>query len=68
MPDPANSGGFLVRLTDKGLARANNGMDGLVDHSQGGFGSGSMTREERHMFRILCEKFLLDLESRYFSE
>jgi DNA-binding MarR family transcriptional regulator len=68
LPDPTNSGGFLVRLTDKGLARADKGMDALVDRSQSGFGTGSMTREERHMFRILCEKFLLDLESRYFSE
>lgn len=67
-PDPANSGGFLVRLTDKGVARADNGLNALADPSEANYGTGRLTREERHMFRILCEKFLLGLETRDLAE
>lgn len=68
LPDPANSGGFLVRLTAKGVARADDGLNALADPSERNYGVSSLTREERHMFRILCEKFLLGLESRHFAE
>lgn len=68
LPDPANSGGFLIQLTEAGVRRADDGLTALADQSPDNFGTGSLTREERHMFRILCEKFLLDLEARYFSE
>jgi DNA-binding MarR family transcriptional regulator len=68
LPDPANNGGFLVRLTEAGVRRADDGLNALVDQSLDDYATGSLTREERHMFRILCEKFLLGLESKYFSE
>ena len=68
LPDPVNSGGFLIRLTDDGVKRADEALSALADQSPENFGTSSLTREERHMFRILCEKFLLDLEARYFSE
>ncbi len=68
LPDPSNSGGFLVRLTDAGVKRADDALTALAEQSPENYGTGSLTREERHMFRILCEKFLLDLEIRYFSE
>lgn len=67
-PDPANNGGFLVQLTPAGVALADEGLSALADQSPDNYGTGSLTREERHMFRILCEKFLLDLERRYFSD
>lgn len=68
VPDPANGGGFLVRLTGKGVERADDGLNALADQSPENYANGSLTREERHMFRVLCEKFLLNLESRYFNE
>lgn len=68
IPDPDNGGGFLVQLTQAGIARADEGMTQLAEQSNEHSNEGSLTREERHMFRILCEKFLLDLERLYFSE
>jgi DNA-binding MarR family transcriptional regulator len=68
VPDPANNGGFLVRLTEAGIALADDALDGLAEWSSRDLASSALTREERQMFRILCEKFLLDLEQRFFVE
>lgn len=64
-PDPSSANGFLVRLTETGVKLADDALDMLADTSPAGMGATSLTPEERHMFRILCEKFLLDLEKRY---
>jgi DNA-binding MarR family transcriptional regulator len=64
-PDPANNGGFLVKLTDKGIKLADEGFEDLIEWSMT---TSSLTFEERHIFRILCEKFLLDLEERFLND
>ena len=68
LPDPSNNGSFLVRLTDAGVRRADEGMEALASLAPHNYGTALLTREERRIFRILCEKFLLAIEEQYFSE
>jgi DNA-binding MarR family transcriptional regulator len=63
LDDPNYSGGFLIRLTPKGLRAANAATEMLTKHSPVGPGVQSLTQSERAAGQRFVESLLLKLES-----
>lgn len=61
-PGPKKSGGFLIHLTEKGFAVADDALTALADSSV--VSHSALTSEERLTVLHLMEKILLDLEVR----
>lgn len=62
LPGPANSGGSLIHLTDKGFKAADDALTSLVNSSV--LSINALTRRERTTILGLLEKMLVDLEGR----
>ena len=64
LPDPKNSGGFLIQLTDKGVGVADRSLTELAGGSPFAAGRNKLTRDERRRILALSERLLSELEHR----
>ena len=62
-PDPADKGGFLVHLTQKGKKTADESMTEVAQSSILSRQRISLSKQERRTFTKLCERILLDFEA-----
>lgn len=65
-PGPQKSGGFLIRLTEKGFAAADRALAALADSSV--VSHAALEAEERGKLLQLLEKILADLELRFSAD